>query len=646
MKSRRGAVAILAAIVFPILIAMAGLAIEYGLALVQKAQYQRVADLAAYAGATSYSATSSTSSMSTQAKWLANLNGVASSGVSIALVSSPSGDGNQAVKVVISGSRALSLVSVLGAPDNTRISASAYAELRSAGPACIMALSQNGSGVTLSGGTSVSAPGCSVGSNATVAVPNGTSLTALRVTYDSAASPGSISLSNIHAPPGKSVTIAKAATSDPLAGNGAVSSENDHLNSVALMSPPGVPNVSTGNDVSFGWKSTSMSVGGCSATRSSGTWTVTCSGNGPFSFGTISVGGGITLLFNTSGSPNAVYDFSGDINASSGAAWSFGPGTYNVSGGIILGGGVSVSFGAGTFNLGKLVTSCGAGKGYSICNAGTSLTIAGPSTFSLAGGIYNSGGSILTLGTPNVGNTTPSTNSFDVGAANDGNSLNMGGGAKTTFADATGAGDVFQMTGNVQTQGGSCLVISAAASHDINGSINASGGLYVGAGVYSVEGYVAFGSAGGGDVTCVVNGTSQSLGVSGTNVSFGIAGATTPGSGPCADMAFCVAAGYGHVNLTAPSSGTMENLLVSGPSSGANTAGASFAEGASGTSLSGVFYIPNGPITLSGAGNVGSGAGQCLQLIGSQVSLSGGSALATACSGMGASGSVTPLLVD
>jgi hypothetical protein len=55
--------------------------------------------------------------------------------------------------------------------------------------------------------------------------------------------------------------------------------------------------------------------------------------------------------------------------------------------------------------------------------------------------------------------------------------------------------------------------------------------------------------------------------------------------------------------------------------------------------LSGVFYFPSAPITLSGAGSVGNGAGQCLELIGSTISLSGGSALASTCAGLAGSSS-------
>jgi hypothetical protein len=87
------------------------------------------------------------------------------------------------------------------------------------------------------------------------------------------------------------------------------------------------------------------------------------------------------------------------------------------------------------------------------------------------------------------------------------------------------------------------------------------------------------------------------------------------------------------VTLTAPGSGALQDLVVASNGAG----GASFSEGAIGTSLSGAFYFPIAPITLSGAGSVGSAAGQCLELIGSAVAMSGGSALASSCSGLAGS---------
>ena len=66
-----------------------------------------------------------------------------------------------------------------------------------------------------------------------------------------------------------------------------------------------------------------------------------------------------------------------------------------------------------------------------------------------------------------------------------------------------------------------------------------------------------------------------------------------------------------------------------------------FTQGASGTTLSGLFYFPVGAVRLDGAASVGNGTGQCLQLIGKEVTLAGGSLLASTCiSGSSAGGRV------
>jgi hypothetical protein len=272
---------------------------------------------------------------------------------------------------------------------------------------------------------------------------------------------------------------------------------------------------------------------------------------------------------------------------------------------------------------------------YSICNSGTSLTFAGPSTFILQGGVYNAGGSRLVMGSSGTGN------SFQIGPASSGNAMWLGGSAYTQLGDATDAGSVFQIAGNfwVPSGGGSCTYLGAAAQHDIKGNFLTAGGTVMGAGVYSVTGYVDLGGAGGGDVTC--NGTS--VGMNGSGVTWVIGGSSTPASGTCTGQAFCVGAGYSNVAMTAPTSGPTAGLVVIGPAS--NTGGALFSEGASNTSLSGAFYFPQGAISLSGGASVGGGTGQCLELIGTQVTLSGGTAAASNCVGGGA-GNVKIALVQ
>ncbi len=191
-------------------------------------------------------------------------------------------------------------------------------------------------------------------------------------------------------------------------------------------------------------------------------------------------------------------------------------------------------------------------------------------------------------------------NSFNIGTGSGGYALNVTG--TVTLGDMTSG--TFQSVGNVSTSGGSTLTLSAAPAHDLNGAFSLAGTATLGAGTWTIAGNVAFGGGGGGGS---VTGSAISIITSG---------------------AFSVAAGYSTVTLTAPTSGPLQSLLLAS----ANAGGANFTEGASGNALTGTIYFPIAPITLSGAGHVGGGG--CLELIGSAVTLSGGSSATSSCLGL------------
>lgn len=637
-RAKRGSVSTITALSLPLLIGVAGLVAEYGHGLLIKVENQRVADLAAYAGALAYNTSASTTTMTSAADAVGALNGFSASALTVSLVTSPSGDGNQAVQVKVASNVPLLLSHILESSSTLPVSSTAYAELKAGAPGCIIALSSSGTGVTLTGGTAITANACAVASDNTVSVPCGDTVTTTTVDYDSSAAP-SEPCTGIVPPSGTAaVTLAHIPTPDPLAGDTEVTGATSRLSSVSGMTAPSAPSVTGGTAVNFAYSTSStqsqLSADGCSGTFSGSTWTVTCTGASSYTFGAITTGGGITVNFNVSGSASTTYNFNGSID-NTGTAMTFGPGTYNISQGLITGGGTTTTFGAGTYNIGEATSACSGSGDYSICNTGTTLTFGGPSTFVLRGGIYNSGGSTLTLG-------SGSTNSYQIGASSTGNAVYVGGGSTTTFANATGSGDVFQLDGNfnVASGGGSCMTLPAASEHDINGYFSTAGGTILGSGIYTVTGYVALGANGGGNVTC----SGSSVGMSGAGVTFVIGGASTPSSGTCSGQSFCVASGYSTVTLTAPTTGSVANLLVIGPTSTTNTTGATFAEGATSTSLSGAFYFPNGALQLSGGANVGNGAGQCLEFIGSQVTLSGGTTLASTCISGSSSGASVRLV--
>jgi len=639
LAQTRGGVSALSAVLIVALIGGSALATEYGHGLLMDAENQRVADLAAYSGAVIYNATSSNSALTAAVNNVVALNGLTASTATPSVVTSPSGSGNQAVKVVVTTSSPLFLARVITSATTLPVSAVAFAEMSGGAPGCIIALNHAGTGVTLTGGTSISAPGCTVVSNNTVSVHCGDTITTPTIDYNSSTAPNQ-SCNPFLPPPGHtSVAVRKIPATDPLAGNSSVSAAEAHLPAVIALTSPATPTVPTsGHNITFNFSvattQAAIAADGCSGSFASSTWTVTCSGNGPFNFGTISLQGGITVNFSVSGSPSATYNFNGMIDFSSGTALNFGPGKFNIKQGIVTGGGSTMSFGAGTFNIGPLPSGKCSVNGESICDKGTSLTFGGPSTFVLSGGISVPGGYTLTMG-------SGSTNSFTIGADNNGDSLNGGGGSKITFADATGGGDLFQMAGNLNDGGGggSCITVSAAANHDINGFFTVAGGITLGAGIYTVDDYVGIGVSNGGDVTC--NGVS--VGVNAVGVTFVIGGNATVTCADGSNQVFCIGAGYAHVTVTAPTSGTMEGLAVIGPNSG--TGGADLSNGASNTTVSGAFYFPNGPITMSGAATLGNGSSNCLEMIGSQISLSGGSAVGTTCTLASGSGGGTPLSV-
>ncbi len=590
------------------------------------------------------------------------LNGLATSNASAFFVNSPTGDANSAVRVMVTTSLPSVLSQLFGAGSSLSVKSSSYVEVTPSGSACIIALNASGTGVTLSGGTAVSAPGCAVASNSTstspsgISVPCGTTLTAKVVRYDSSTLPSEPCLGIVN-PSGGTLTPTLGVTPDPLASNSAITGAVAHLASVSTMSKPVVsaPTVPSGTNVAFLWYQAASSPltmpSGCTLSGyTSGPWTVTCTGPGPFNFGIVTVPGGMAAasFVNTTAATFNFVSISGAVNFSSAATNTynisgsispsgtsvFGPGTYNIGGSIITAGGSTTTFGAGTYNIGEASTGCGS---YSICHTGSSLTFGGPSTFVLAAGIYNSGGETLTLG-------SGTSNSYWIGSdSSNHNAIYAGGGSNTTFAAATGQNSVFQVIGmvNVASGGGSCMTLPAASAHDINGNVSTAGGTTLGAGVYTVNGYVALGANGGGGVSC--NGAT--VGMSGSGVTFVISGASTLASGKCANTAFCLASGYNHVTLTAPTSGSTSALVVVGPNSSGTTTGATFAEGASNTSLSGVFYFPHGPVNLSGGASVGNGTGQCLELIGSQVTLSGGTTLASTCSGLAGGGTSSKIVL-
>ena len=164
LRGRRASVTVLAAVIFPALVGMAGLATEYGNALLTKVKAQRIADAAAYGAAWAYnpanSSDANTSAMNAAANRIALLNGIATTAMAVSIGTSPSGDGNQAVRATVTMGVAIDLTKLINGGSQLSVTANSYVELKNDTLACIIAVKSAGTGVTLSGAGRITANAC------------------------------------------------------------------------------------------------------------------------------------------------------------------------------------------------------------------------------------------------------------------------------------------------------------------------------------------------------------------------------------------------------------------------------------------------------------------------------------------------------
>lgn len=618
-----GAVAIVTGLAIPVLLGFAGLALEYGTILGVRAQAQRTADFASHAGAVAYSRSGDETQMINAARGVAELNGFSAAEIVVSLDASVPTASGAAVRATITTPKSLYLPRIIGSNGSVDVVASAVSGATGGAPACVQALDPGGTGITLSGGTALQSNDCGIASNAGVAAPCGTSIVAEAVSYDSDTAPRTDGCNTITDPNGGAADIVRRPTTDPLAGTSAILLAQSLMAETELLPAPDAVVVGAGPNIEFGWNANATRAQaqaiGCTASfnNSINEWIFSCPGLSTVNIGNITIGGGLRLNFNPGASSAVVYNVSGSIR-NTGTRMTFAGGVYNIALGIVTGGGSVTEFGAGTYRIGRSTHSC-EGQRYSICNT-SQLTFAGPSSFVLTGGFRNTGGSTLTLGTGDM-------NSFQFGPSSGGDAISLGGGSQTFMGDASAG--VFEMAGRINGGGGgSCFVVPRAPLHEIKGSLLASGAVRFGAGLYVVDGYMHMGGNGGGSASC----GGATISIHAPDTTFLVsANGTAPSGWECRDQAYCVSAGYSNIRMTAPGTGPFVDMAVIGPLDPAQADGALFTAGASGAVVSGAFYFPNGPITASGGASASGGSGGCLQLIGSEITLSGGTSLASEC---------------
>jgi hypothetical protein len=463
-RCTQGSVALIGALSIIALVGMGAFAVEASAGYSAKVSNQRIADMAALAGALAYNVASDQTAMTATAKAVVTAQGLAASTAAVALVTDAT-TSKQLVQVTITTTVPLSLGRVMTTAtgfDVISVGMATVSAPTSTAPPCIAALSSTiTNGVDLTGGTTLSAAGCAINTNAGVSVPYGTYITAKQVNAGKIVSNPGGGLTT--APTANQVNQNKAnAASDWASGITALKAVLCQVNQLTGTSDPDYPD---GNTVCTSPLVSPNSVGttdlnlnyspsaslGVYFNNSNNTYTI------PYSWISANYPGGKIKNLNISGGITAYLQgpLTLDINLVSmgGTALHFGSGNVSIAGSIVLNGGAVVDFDVGS-------------------------------------------GNTITIG--NVSGT----------------SITVGGGSKLCFtlnctAPAALAG-TFSVGGNITTSGGSTIIFPAAMTHVINGNLSLNGSSTFGSGSYVIKGNFTNNTGGamtGVDVTFALGGT-------------------------------------------------------------------------------------------------------------------------------------------
>lgn len=627
LAAREGSVLVMGALSLTGVIGMSALAVDTGQGYMTKVRNQRVADMAALAAAVAYNGSSSLDAAQATARDVVAASGLAAS---TATVTPDSTSAPTNISVTVTTPVQVALGRVLTATPSFNVTNMAKASLvgnTSAG--CIVALSSAvTNGVSLAGGTSITASGCAVTTNSGVSVPAGTHLTAKQVNAGKAVSdqgaqwnqPGittTPSGNNIRQNLGSSGTDTVAGDARVVAGFSRIGTftrpdansdpstpttgldwnfpNNADAFSKLASSDPVKANCTQGivnNKMTYSCRGGAYTIKTFkpneSAVNFSGTVNITISGglantSGRINFygGSVSVNGGLSTGSGGIDFGNATLAVgSGDLTVTSGGL-TLGNGDVTVNGTLTLGGGGAMTLGSGRHSFNAI----SAGGGARLTMGSGSLNVNGPLNDS-------GGGTSITVGAGPV----------TIGRDAAGSSVTVAGGSSLSFDDGA-----FSANGSVATSGGSSLTFGDTASHYINGALNLNGSATFGAGAYYVNG--AFTNNTGGSMT-------------GSGVSFFLAGTFTLSGGTSMTMSA----------PTSDAGGGVADLLVATKSSADTRIG-----GGSQNVYAGLVYAPNSALVMDGGAGV-TGGGRCFMLVVSTLSMNGGTTTGTACAGIGGSG--------
>jgi Flp pilus assembly protein TadG len=308
LTHRRGSVALMAGLMAPVMVMAVAMGIEVTSWSVTNVDLQRIADVAAWAGAAQYLATKTPQTATSTAADLAEINGVAGTAtrtwtsgtstmsdnmITAQVVNGVRNTADPAIKVTVTQNipKVFSLIFPVGSSSQP-VSATAIAEIVTAGgggaPACLVALQANATGVTdditLSGSAALNATNCSVRSNSGIALNGPTT-----INVDGTYAAGVITVPTWNPGAITGGTFPNSGTiPDPYAGNNAVQTA---LASLAAGSIPGpvIPDPNTS------WKTQTISPGLYSSLTLGGSSNITLSPGTYYVQGNVTFNGAATV---------------------------------------------------------------------------------------------------------------------------------------------------------------------------------------------------------------------------------------------------------------------------------------------------------------------------------------------------------------
>lgn len=601
----RGGVALIGALSLTSIVGMGAFAVEATRGYAADANNQRVADMAALAGALAYNVNSNMNQATATAKAVVAAQGIAASAATVGLVTDAA-TSKQLIQVTITTPVPLALGRVFTSALSYDVTASGSASISatsSVTPPCVTALDQPSNyGVRMNGGARLTATGCAINANAGVEVPEGTYITAKQVTSGKTVyNPGSGLTTS---PTANNIIQNKAnAATDWMKDDAGVMAMLCQVNLLTGYSDPDYPG---GNR-----SCTSKYVAPSSpSTSGAANWTLgykkktdgtphqyqtadySCQYQipaGTYTIGKLTVAGGCTISF----ANGSTLKF--DSIDMSGSSMTVGDGSFTVVGTFGFNSGTTITIGNGNHDFGKLSIT-----------GGRTLNI-GSGNLNVQQGIYLDGGS-------NVYVASIAGDRITIGNdGGSGRSIEISGGSRVCFTLSCGnpvnAVTTFSLGGSVKTSGGSTIVFPKAETHIIKGDIDLNGSSIFGAGTYIASGYFS-------------NNTGGTM--SGSDVSFALGDKIELSGGTSLDLAAPSASSSYGVPGVLIATKTSSNLKFGGGSA---------------NKYAGLVYAPKARMVVEGGASISASGSACLMMIVDELEIKDGGTISVgSCSALSTAG--------